>query len=128
MSDGADPRSVPWPRPGVTDAALEHRVCRHAVNPCARRKRRQALRRNSPAAILARSDAMKELLRTNDPVRLSWLQALLADAGIGCVVFDTHASIIEGSIGAIQRRIMVDDGMHWQACRLLRDAGEPIDG
>ena len=52
---------------------------------------------------------MKELLRTNDTVRLSWLQALLGAAGIETMVFDRHTSIIEGSIGAIPRRLMVPD-------------------
>lgn len=52
---------------------------------------------------------MKELLRTNDTVRLSWLQALLDAAGIETVVFDRHTSILEGSIGAIPRRLMVPD-------------------
>ena len=50
---------------------------------------------------------MRELLRTNDPVKLSWIQALLADAGIEAVVLDTHTSILEGSIGAIPRRLCV---------------------
>jgi len=50
---------------------------------------------------------MKELFRTNDPVRLSWAQAVLADAGIYAVVLDSYTSIVEGSIGAIQRRLMV---------------------
>lgn len=67
---------------------------------------------------------MRELLRTTDPVRLSWLTALLADAGIDAVVLDTHTSILEGSIGAIPRRLMVDDDDHAQACRVLREAGE----
>ena len=48
-----------------------------------------------------------ELLRTNDAVRLSWLTALLAAEGIEAVVLDTHTSILEGSIGAIPRRIAV---------------------
>ena len=39
---------------------------------------------------------MVELLRSNDPVRLSWVTALLADAQIETVVFDTHTSILEG--------------------------------
>ena len=38
---------------------------------------------------------MKELLRTNDPVEISWIVALLADAGIEVVVFDAHASVVE---------------------------------
>ncbi|HUK59856.1 MAG TPA: DUF2007 domain-containing protein [Stellaceae bacterium] len=52
---------------------------------------------------------MKELFRTNDPVRLSWAEAVLAAAGIGSVVLDQHTSIIEGSIGAIPRRLMVEE-------------------
>ena len=67
---------------------------------------------------------MKELLRTNDPVRLSFVEALLAAAGIESVVLDQHTSAIEGSISAIQRRIMVDDRDHGRAKRLLSDVGE----
>lgn len=52
---------------------------------------------------------MQELARTNDPVRLSWLQAVLRDAGIESVVLDQHTSLVEGSIGAIPRRLMVGD-------------------
>ncbi|MDD9925736.1 MAG: DUF2007 domain-containing protein [Rhodospirillaceae bacterium] len=33
---------------------------------------------------------MRELLRTNDPVRLSWLTALLTDQQIEAFVLDTH--------------------------------------
>ncbi|MGH6661357.1 MAG: DUF2007 domain-containing protein, partial [Rhodospirillales bacterium] len=50
---------------------------------------------------------MEELTRTNDPVLLSWLTARLADEDIAAVVLDTHASVVEGSISAIQRRVMV---------------------
>ncbi len=67
---------------------------------------------------------MIELLRITDPVRLSWLVALLADAGIEAIVLDTHASILEGSIGAIPRRLMVDSDDADQAIRVLREAGE----
>lgn len=52
---------------------------------------------------------MKELTRTNDPVLLSWLLMRLSERGIEAVVLDAHASVIEGSISAIQRRVMVDD-------------------
>ena len=65
---------------------------------------------------------MKELLRTNNIVRLSWVQALLTDAGIGSVVLDQHTSLIEGSIGAIQRRLMVDERDHGCALRLVAEA------
>jgi hypothetical protein len=72
----------------------------------------------------ADSERMKELLRTNDWVRLSWLQALLAGVGIETVVLDTHASIVEGSIGAIQRRLMVADADLKRARAALAEAGE----
>ncbi len=71
---------------------------------------------------------MIELLRTNDVVRLSWLVALLADEGIEAVVLDSHMSIIEGSIGAIPRRLMVSEGQAWRARRLLAEAGETVPG
>ncbi len=66
---------------------------------------------------------MIELLRTNDPVMLSFLTALLAAEGLECIVFDLHASIIEGSIGAIQRRLMVASDDAPRARRLLAEAG-----
>ena len=69
---------------------------------------------------------MRELLRTNDPVLLSWLTALLADAGIEAIVLDTHASIMEGSIGAIPRRLMVIEEDYRQARRVLTEAGESL--
>jgi hypothetical protein len=67
---------------------------------------------------------MKEIMRTNDVVRLSWISALLSDAGIETLILDAHMSILEGSIGAIPRRLMVADDDHPPALRLLRDAGE----
>ncbi len=69
---------------------------------------------------------MREVLRSNDPVRLSWLTALLADAGITAVVFDGHMSIVEGSIGALPRRLMVEDDDHARALRVLAEAGEEL--
>ena len=67
---------------------------------------------------------MHVVVKTNDPVRLSFLQALLLDAGIAAVVLDAHVSAMEGSIGAIPRRLAVpaDDGA--AALRILREAGE----
>jgi len=65
---------------------------------------------------------MKELLRTNDVVRLSWAQASLRDAGIETVVLDQHTSLVEGSIGAIPRRLMVAEGDHARAKALLASA------
>lgn len=65
---------------------------------------------------------MRELLRTNDPVLLSVTDAVLRGEGIQCIVFDTHTSVLEGSIGAIPRRVMVHDDDHARARRLLQDA------
>lgn len=67
---------------------------------------------------------MKELLRTNDPVLISWLQALLRDDGIESFVFDAYMSILEGSAGAIPRRLMVIDEDLETARKLVTDAGE----
>lgn len=65
---------------------------------------------------------MKELFRTNDAVRLSWASALLASVGIEAIVLDTYTSIIEGSIGAIPRRLMVDAADHAEALRVIAAA------
>jgi hypothetical protein len=61
---------------------------------------------------------------SNDLVRISFLTALLADAGIEAVVLDGHASVMEGSAGAIPRRLVVAAGDADAAQRLLREAGE----
>jgi hypothetical protein len=66
---------------------------------------------------------MKELLRINDPVRLSWLRALLKDSGVDSLVFDDHTSLVEGSIGAIPRRLMVAE-QDYRRARALLAAGD----
>jgi hypothetical protein len=65
---------------------------------------------------------VKELLRLGDPVRLSYIEALLTGAAIEYQVLDTNVGAL--MIGAIPARIMVDDEDFNQACRVLRDAGE----
>ena len=67
---------------------------------------------------------MKELFRTNDVVKLSWVEALLRDAGIEVLVLDSYTSILEGSAGAIPRRLVVEDSDHARAIQVLKDAGE----
>ncbi len=66
---------------------------------------------------------MRELLRSNDPVFLSWIEATLADAGIEAVVFDQYTSAVEGSIGALPRRVMVGDDDLDRARRIVADSG-----
>ena len=67
---------------------------------------------------------MRTVLISNDPVRLSFLTALLADAGIDSVVLDAYASAVEGSIGAVPRRLAVLPEDERQARRVLTEAGE----
>ena len=69
---------------------------------------------------------MIELLRSNDVVRLSWLTALLSEAGIEAILLDAHTSIVEGSIGAIPRRLVVRDDDAVRARRVLAEAGEEL--
>jgi hypothetical protein len=70
---------------------------------------------------------MVELLRTNDPVHLSWAEALLAAEGIATVVLDGHMSILEGNVGAIPRRLMVDEE-DLDDARALLDLARPRAG
>ncbi len=65
---------------------------------------------------------MEELLRTNNPVSLSYIQSLLKDAGIDHIVLDTHMSIMEGSLGILPKRIMVPKADLKEARQLVKDA------
>lgn len=67
---------------------------------------------------------MHVLLVTNDPVRLSFLTCLLRDAGVEPIVLDAQVSAVEGSIGAIPRRLVVASHDRAQAMRVLAEAGE----
>jgi hypothetical protein len=69
---------------------------------------------------------MKELLRTNNVVRLSWAQVRLRAAGIESFVLDHHTSLVEGSIGAIPRRLMVAERDHRRASALIAAAEEEL--
>ena len=67
---------------------------------------------------------MRIVSASNEPVRLSFLLALLADAGIAAVLLDQHASVMDGSIGAIPRRLAVADADAARARQVLAEAGE----
>lgn len=62
---------------------------------------------------------MKELLRTNDAVLLSFVAHALEENGIDSMVLDTHMSILDGSIGVLPRRLMVADDDLIRAERIL---------
>ena len=68
---------------------------------------------------------MKELLRTNNFVYLSYAQAVLQDAGIKTLVFDNHMSVMEGSLGVLPRRLMVADGDFSRAKKVIDEAEPP---
>lgn len=83
---------------------------------------------SSTDRLVARSAAfyhfgMEELLRTNNPVTLSFVESLMREAGIGVLVADQNMSIVEGSLGVIPRRILVESDRLDQARRIVRDAG-----
>jgi hypothetical protein len=65
---------------------------------------------------------VKEILRTNDDVLVSAVEALLNGAGIPHVILDRNMSMLAGFLG-IHRRILVDDDDSRPARRLLEDAG-----
>jgi hypothetical protein len=66
---------------------------------------------------------MIELIRTNDAVTLSFVEALMRDAGIPILVADRNMSVVEGSIGILPRRVLVGEDDVEAARRLLADAG-----
>ena len=52
---------------------------------------------------------MRELVRTNDAVLISAIEALLKGAHIDHLVVDQNMSVLEGSIGIFSKRILVGD-------------------
>jgi hypothetical protein len=68
-------------------------------------------------------DDWRELVRTNDPVLVSAVQALLNAAYIPHLLLDQNMSVLEGSIGILPRRIVVNECCIDDARRLLREAG-----
>lgn len=67
---------------------------------------------------------MKELLRTNDIVFISWIEALMRSEKIEIFILDRYMSVLEGSASAIPTRLMVSDEDYEDARQVLIDAGE----
>ena len=65
---------------------------------------------------------MIELVRTNNLALISFIEALLKDAGMRYLIADAHMSVLDGSIGALPRRILVESDRAAEARRLLADA------
>ncbi|HUB64368.1 MAG TPA: DUF2007 domain-containing protein [Methylocella sp.] len=66
---------------------------------------------------------MIELLRTNDLVLISRVEAILADAGIAVFLADRHMSALEGSLSFLPRRVLVASDAAERARKVLEDAG-----
>ena len=65
---------------------------------------------------------MRAVLKTIDPVVLNFAANVLEQEGIESVIFDTHASVMDGSMGFLPRRLMVLDEDFDRAHKLLRQA------
>ena len=65
---------------------------------------------------------MREVLKTNNPVELSFAEVVLADAGIASFVFDGHMSVLDGSMVILPRRLMVSEKDAARAGTILREA------
>lgn len=66
---------------------------------------------------------MIELIKTNNAVTLSYVEALLRDSNIPFQALDLNMSTLEGSLGILPRRILVDEEHEVRARRLMEDAG-----
>jgi hypothetical protein len=66
---------------------------------------------------------MQVVAKSTDPVRISFLVAVLRDAGVESVVLDAHISAVEGGIGAFPRRLAVTTEDAPRARRVLAEAG-----
>lgn len=64
---------------------------------------------------------MMEVLRTNDLVLLSFVEAVLKDMKIECIVVDEHMSVLDGSIGVLPRRLLIEDDEFHRAKLVLSD-------
>ena len=66
---------------------------------------------------------MREIVRTNDQILITAIEALLNGGGIPHMVFDRNMSVIEGSLGFLPCRVLVSEAHELSARRILQDAG-----
>jgi hypothetical protein len=66
---------------------------------------------------------MRELLKTNDAVLLTYVESLLREEGIEPLVVDRNMSIMEGSLGILPRRVLVAEDDWSRARHLLTTSG-----
>lgn len=66
---------------------------------------------------------MQELIRSNDPVLLSFVKATLEDENVPFLVLDSNMSVLEGSLGILAARVLVPDDEAARARRVLVEHG-----
>jgi hypothetical protein len=59
---------------------------------------------------------MRELMRVNDPVLISYVEALLKGAGFQPIFLDRNMSVLEGSLGILPCRVLIGED-DWEAAR-----------
>ena len=65
---------------------------------------------------------MRLILRATDPVLISFVEALFREAGIAVYIADSSISIMQGSLNAFPRRVLVRDEDWTRAARILEEA------
>jgi len=71
----------------------------------------------------AKGAELIELLRTNDLVLISRVEAILTDSGIAIFLADQHMSALEGSLSFLPRRVLVAADAEARARKALTEAG-----
>jgi hypothetical protein len=66
---------------------------------------------------------MKDLIRTNNPALISYVEALLKQLDVTYFIADQAISSAEGSIGMFPKRILVSSEHLAKARQLMIDAG-----
>ena len=66
---------------------------------------------------------MIELLRTNDLVLISRVEAILTDSGIAVFLADQHMSALEGSLSFLPRRVLFAADAEARVRKALTEAG-----
>jgi hypothetical protein len=104
--------------------AASGELAQNALFPRGRERFSRLDRRGFTSAVQPETlPGMIELMRTNDAVLISFVEALLRDAGIGFFIADNNMSVVEGSLGILPRRVMISEDDAEEARRLLADAG-----
>lgn len=111
----------------VSDNFIQRFACADELPPHATVRRRQEVAISRRLGRRGYHRGMAELLRSNDPVLISFATSLLEDAKIGHSVLDSHMSVIDGSINAVTNRILVADDSLDEARSILADAGVALE-